>query len=254
MNLFANQLKKKIVEENPLILNLTNAVTTDWVASGLLSLGASPVMSHDEAEIEELMHYARAVVINIGTLDPVFQRLVNFTCEVATVQKKPIVIDPVGAGATTLRTSFAKTLCTAYPIRIIRGNASEIGALSGRKGQTKGVDSTEDTMHLKDAAKAVASTYQTVVAMSGAVDVIADASRTLEIARGSEIMPLVVGTGCLLSAVLAAFHAIHEDAFEAALYGSYFYALCGERAATQSILPGSFRIAMVDALYQYLNE
>ncbi len=253
MNFFANTLKKKIVEKNPLILNLTNGVTTDWVAAGLLSLGASPVMSHDVQEIEELLHYASALVVNIGTLDAAFQHLVRFACDMAVKHNKPILLDPVGAGATALRTTFATTLCSNYPIRIVRGNASEIAALSGLKGQTKGVDSTEKSQDMTDAARNVSSMYNTVVAMSGAVDVIADDKRIFEIARGSELMPLVVGSGCLLTAVLAAFHAVHDDAFEAAQYGSYFYALCGERAAKESALPGSFRVAMVDALYQYLD-
>lgn len=253
MNTFSNQLKQKIVTGRPLILNITNDVTPDFIANGLLSLGASPVMSRDESEIEELVRYASAVVINIGTLDKAFQSLARSACDVACCLKKPIILDPVGAGATDLRTTFANELLSTYDIAILRGNASEIGALSGRVGQTKGVDSTEESRSMKEAACILAEKYDCVVAMSGAVDVVTCSGRSEEIARGSALMPLVVGTGCLLSAVLAAFHAVHQDAFEAALYGSYFYALCGERAAAQSAFPGSFRVAMIDALYQYLE-
>ncbi len=254
MNLFANTLKKKIVSAHPLILNITNNVTPDLIANGLLSLGASAVMSQDVAEIEELTQDASAVVINIGTLDETFKSLASTTCEIATTLKKPIILDPVGAGATRLRTTFASELLSNYDISIVRGNASEISALSGKIGKTKGVDSTENTQDVKDIAQAMAVKHNCVIAMSGAVDVITSATRTEEIARGSALMPLVVGTGCLLSAVVGAFHAVHSDAFEAAFYGSYFYALCGERAAAQSASPGSFRVAMIDALYQYLEN
>lgn len=254
MNTLVNALKKNIVDLNPLVLNITNSVTPDVIANGLLSLGASPVMSHDVAEIEELVSYARAIVINIGTLDETFKQLARTTCEIAEVLKKPIVLDPVGAGATHLRTAFAKELLLNYNIAIVRGNASEIGALSGQPGRTKGVDSTEDSQVMKEAARVVAIAHDCVVAMSGAVDVITSTTRCESIARGSALMPLVVGSGCLLTSVVAAFHAVHQDAFEAAFYGSYFYALCGERAADISLLPGSFRVAMIDALYQYLED
>lgn len=254
MNLLANTLKKKIVSTNPLILNITNDVTPDLIANGLLSLGASVVMSQDVTEIEELTQYASAVVINIGTLNDTFKSLARATCEIASTLKKPIILDPVGAGATRLRTTFACELLSNYEISIVRGNASEISALSGHTGQTKGVDSTQNTQEVRDIAQEVATKHNCVIAMSGAVDVISSATRTEEIARGSALMPLVVGTGCLLSAVVGAFHAIHPDAFEAAWYGSYFYALCGERAAAQCAFPGSFRVAMIDALYQYLEN
>jgi hydroxyethylthiazole kinase len=253
MNILANTLKKKIVETAPLILNLTNIVTPDLIANGLLSLGASPVMTQDANEIEELTRYASAVVINMGTLNDTFKQLARVACGIANDLGKPLILDPVGAGATVLRTDFAVELLSDYAVTVVRGNASEIAALSGAQGDTKGVDSTKESALMVDTAKAVAEQYRCVVVMSGAVDVVASQMISESIARGSPLMPRIVGTGCLLSAVIGAFCAVHSDPFEAALYGSYFYALCGERAALDTSAPGSFRVAMIDALYQYLE-
>lgn len=242
-------LQRCISNTRPLILNITNAVTTDFIANGLLSLGASPIMSHALCEIEELVHLATAVVINIGTLDDDFVRLAEETARIANLLNKPVILDPVGAGATHYRTSISQQLLSAREIAIIRGNASEIMALAGQIADTRGVDSTMSTELAIEAAQMLARRYDVVVAMSGAIDVIVDATRMKHVRRGSALMPLITGTGCLLSAVVAAFHAVHQDAFEAAVAASFFYAVSGERAALKTNLPGSFKVHFLDALH-----
>src|SRR5438876_768146 len=132
----------KIKEKKPLILNITNDVTMDFIANGLLSLGASPVMSKAQQEIDDLLELANSVVINLGTLDEKFIALCEYVCGVANQLKKPIVLDPVGAGASHYRTNTGLNLIRNYGIAIIRGNASEIMSLSGVSMKTKGVDST----------------------------------------------------------------------------------------------------------------
>lgn len=244
-----SMLKRRISQDRPLILNITNAVTTDFIANGLLSVGASPIMSHALCEMEELVNMVAAVVINIGTLDDAFVTLADETAKLANLLKKPIILDPVGAGATHYRTTVCKQLLSQRDIAIIRGNAGEIMALSGDVLHTKGVDSTIGTEFAIESAQMLARHYDVVVAMSGATDVIADTIRVEQVARGSALMPLITGTGCLLSAVVASFYAVHQDPFEASFFASYFYAVCGERAALKTSLPGSFKVHFLDALH-----
>jgi hydroxyethylthiazole kinase len=244
-----NRIRQHILEERPLILNITNAVTADFVANGLLSMGASPVMSHALCEIEELVALSSAVMVNIGTLSDNFNQLAKKTCRIANNLKKPIILDPVGAGATHYRTSVCKQLLSETNIAIIRGNAGEVMALAGQMSHTKGVDSLIGTAFAVESAQMLARYHGIVVAMSGETDVITDGTRIEKITRGSELMPLITGTGCLLTAVVAAFHAVCEDAFDAAAYASYFYAVSGERAARDTSLPGSFKVHFLDALH-----
>ena len=136
-----NKVISKIKNKNPLILNITNDVTIDFVANGLLSLGASPVMSFAQQEIEDLVRLSGAVVINLGTLNESFNELCKHVCDVANQKNKPIILDPVGAGASSYRTETCNDILKKYRISIIRANAGEIMALSGLHSKTKGVDS-----------------------------------------------------------------------------------------------------------------
>ena len=243
-----NQIIYRVRQERPLILNITNAVTMDVVANGLLSLGASPIMSQAHQEIEELVTMASAVVINLGTLTDEFIALAMQACHTANALNKPIIFDPVGAGASVYRTRTCQRLLNDTDVAIVRGNASEIMALAGGEARTKGVDSM---MHTDDAflkAQQLAHHQNCTVVMSGPVDMIIDAHHDIQIDRGAPLMPRVTGTGCLLSAVVAAFHAVHTDRFEAAYYASLFYAVCGEQAAKDATGPGSFRVHFIDSL------
>ncbi len=245
----AKSLLTKIKQENPLILNLTNSVTVDFVANGLLSLGASPVMSHAEEEMEDLISIARAVVINLGTLDERFIKLCALACKTANRLSIPLILDPVGVGASQYRTNTSLQFITDFNISIVRGNASEMMALAGSAGKTKGVDSTADSTQAIASAHYLAKNYGVTVAISGQTDVIVDHQQTVQLERGSPMMPKVTGTGCLLSAVVGAFHAIEADRFTAAAAATWFYGICGETAAENAAGPGSFRTAFLDALY-----
>ena len=239
----------KIKEEKPLILNITNDVTMDFIANGLLSIGASPIMSKAAQEIEDLLQYAKSVVINLGTLNKDFITLCRKTCEIATQLNKPIVLDPVGAGATQLRTETCMSLINEYNISIIRGNASEVIALYRLSYMTKGVDSLSESKHAIESAKIVSKRYKAAVVVSGKTDVIIDNESIDQFDRGSPFMPLITGTGCLLSAVIAAFHAIEKNRFEAAKMATLFYGICGEIAENNANGPGSFRTQFLDALH-----
>lgn len=235
-------------QQKPLILNLTNFVTLDFVANCLLALGAAPIMSICEDEIEELVSLCSVLYINIGTLDTSFINLTQKAVEFAIKYNKPLVFDPVGAGATKMRTQTAQHIVPFSTI--IRGNASEIMALGEIAFTTKGVESTHTTDDAKEIAGIIADKYKTTVIVSGAIDFVTDGIRSSQVAYGSPLMPLVTGMGCAMTAVIAAFQAVVDDPFEAGLIGTYYFARCGEEAALNNQHPNSFKNAFLDQLHE----
>lgn len=244
-----NTLVTSIRQQKPLILNVTNDVTMDFIANGVLSAGASPVMSKAEEEMEDLIRIASSVVINLGTLDEKFIRLCERVAHIANQMNKPIILDPVGAGASRYRTETSIKLLKQYQISIVRGNASEILALSGQAGNTKGVESTAKSDAVIDNAKSVSQHYSVAVLTSGKKDVIVEGDRVEIFERGSALMPMITGSGCLLSAIVGSFHAVEKNRFNAAVAAAIYYGVCGEVAALQASGPASFKIKFLDALH-----
>lgn len=239
---------KKIKDTKPLVLNMTNDVTMDFIANGLLSIGASPVMSQAIQECEDLVKLANVIVINLGTLNEAFVHLCKETCRIANQLNKPIILDPVGAGASRYRTESALALLDQYQVNIIRGNASEIISLVNSLQQTKGVDSIVESYDAVESAKMLSKRYHTAVVVSGKTDFIIDQDMTHQFSRGSSLMPKVTGTGCLLSSVVAAFSAVEDNRLTAASTAVLFYSICGEIAEKNTSAPGSFKMHFIDAL------
>lgn len=244
-----NELITLIRQKRPLVLNITNDVTMDFIANGVLSVGASPIMSQAEQEMEDLINISDSVVINLGTLNEKFIQLCERTCELANKFNKPIVLDPVGAGASRYRTDTNMTFIRQYNISIIRGNASEILALSGEIAATKGVDSSAESQAVIENAKCVSKQFSSVVLVSGQTDVVVQGDQVETFERGSALMPMITGSGCLLSAVVAAFHAVENNRFKAAAAAALFYGVCGEVAALTASGPASFKTAFLDTLH-----
>lgn len=243
------EMLSKIKKEQPLILNVTNLVTMDFIANGLLSVGAKPLMSHAAQEMEDLIGLASAVVINPGTIDDHFMELARRACYLADRFNKPIILDPVGAGASQYRTQFNRNLIRQFNIDIVRGNASEVMTLGGEAVATKGVDSLAESDEAIKSAEWIASKHDLTLMVSGKKDVVINQDKMSQFDYGSHVMSLVTGTGCLLSAIVASFRAVHANAFEAASAATIFYGMSGEVAASQSQLPGSFKTYFLDALH-----
>lgn len=241
----------RIRKTSPLVHNITNFVVMNSSANILLALGASPVMAHCEAEVEEMASLAHALVINIGTLDEQWAASMILAAQTANKKGIPVVFDPVGAGATRLRTDMAKKIMAEAKISVLRGNASEILSLKSSEVKTRGVDSSlAMSGEAADTVKNMAVEMGCIIAVSGEVDVITDGSRAFHAANGHALMTRVTGIGCGLSAVTAAFCAAAEgDLLSAAAAAHAFYGLCGERAAGVSDRPGSFFTAFLDMLY-----
>ncbi len=169
-------------------------------------------------------------------------------------QGLPIVFDPVGSGATSLRTSTTRRIVRDLKLAIVRGNASEVLSIGSSGTVTKGVDSLHDVDQVAEMAKATARQTGAVVAVTGKVDLITDGTRVLRCRNGHALMGRVTGTGCAATATIAAFAAVTPDALEAAAAGLAFFGLAGEMAAATAQSPGSFMIALIDALYNMTPE
>lgn len=225
----------------------------DFMANSLLALGALPLMSHTEEELLELITISHAIYLNLGTLDRSFITRCQQAIVLAKKLKKPIILDPVGAGASSLRTSTARLFMK--DASIVRGNASEISALIEENVLTHGVESTRSTLSAIDSANQLARQLNNTIVISGKDDYITDGFRCETISYGSPLMPLVTGMGCTLTAVVAAFHAVQADAFDAAAAATTFFGFCGNQAEKMAYAPGSFRTHFIDALYTLtLNE
>lgn len=247
MNNLIYAAKTDIQRNKPIILCLTNVVTMDFMANSLLALGAAPIMSCDDRELEALIAISSAINLNIGTLDAAFISRCQHAADIARHQQKPVILDPVGAGASLIRTQSARELMPFADI--IRGNASEVMALIDLNIASAGVESTRSTAMAKDSADTLARQLNNTVIVSGKEDYITDGNRQETLHVGSPLMPLVTGMGCTLTAVVAAFRAVIPDSFEAARIATTYFGLCGSAAEQKTKQPGSFRTAFIDALY-----
>lgn len=237
-----------IRREAPLIQNITNFVSMDVVANGLLALGASPAMVHAKEEVGDFAAIARALVINIGTLTPPWVASMTEAVAAMTAKGKPWVLDPVGVGATAYRTRTASELAALRPT-VIRANASEILALAGAAlGPTKGVDSSHGSEEAVEAADHLARQLGNVVAVTGALDYVTDGERVLRVANGHPLMTRVTALGCTASAVVAAFLTGEDDPLAATAEALAVYGLAAERAAEKAEGPGSLRWRLLDEL------
>jgi len=241
----------KVRKDAPLVHNITNFVAMNTSANILLAVGASPVMAHSADEVGEMAAMAGALVLNIGTLDQSWLEAMICAGLAANEKGIPVVLDPVGAGATQFRTHAVEKIMSACRVSVVRGNVSEVLSLGAAEVQTRGVESS---LGLSDAVaadlKALAYSKNCIMAVSGKEDCITDGDRVFRVANGHGLMTRVTGTGCGLSAVTAAFCAVAPDRLlEAAVAAFAFYGRCGELAATAFDRPGSFYTAFLDCLY-----
>ncbi len=241
-----------IRERNPLVHCITNIVVANYTANGLLALGASPLMSANPAEMAEIPAFAQGLLLNIGTLNGSDIDAMILAGKCANRVGVPVVLDPVGGGATQCRREAVQRLLAEVKFAIIRGNAGEIAALANADWQAKGVDAGSGKADLVAVAQAVAQQYHCVVAISGATDIISDGVRVAKIANGTPLFARITGAGCLLGALCAAFAAVTEgqDYFAACVEACTLYAVAGELAGAP-LLPtqtGTFSTALLDQL------
>ncbi len=249
----------EVRQTKPLVHCITNYVTVNDCANALLAIGAAPVMADDLGEAAEIAALANAVVINIGTLNTRTIQSMSAAAGQAVALGRPAVLDPVGAGASRLRTETALALLREIRFSVIRGNVSEIKTLHAGCGSTRGVDADERDLreeNLTDViamAKSLAHTAGAVVAVTGATDVLTDGARTLLVHNGHPFLPRITGSGCMLSALAGAFCGAAPDrVFDATAAALCVMGLAGEQAAARTARDGAgtgtFRTYLIDAL------
>jgi hydroxyethylthiazole kinase len=239
--------------ESPLVLNITNYVVMNNTANAMLAIGASPVMAHAQEEVEDLVAIASSLVLNIGTLSAPWVDAMFKAGRAANARGIPIILDPVGCGASGYRTHTARSLVEELRPTIVRGNASEIRSLLHATSGTRGVDSHVKPEAVAAEARELAVASSCIVSVSGPVDYITDGRSTIRIANGNPIMTRVTGMGCTATALTGAFAGAGLPALEAAAVAMAVMGVTGDIATERSAGPGSFQVQFLDAL-SHLSE
>ena len=234
-------------ERKPLVHQITNYVVMNETANATLALGALPVMAHAPEEVEEMAANAGALVLNIGTLS---EHWIEAMLLAGKAAKGPIVLDPVGAGATRYRTETARRLLDQLDITVVRGNAAEVATLAGREAQIRGVESIGAEGSAADLAREASRALGSIVSVTGPTDHVSDGERVIAISNGHELLGTVSGTGCMSTAVTGSFLAAKpEEPLEAAAEALAAFGVAGEDAARDAQGPGTFHARLYDALY-----
>ena len=247
-NMVYSEILAAIKERKPLVHHITNYVTVNDCANITLCIGAAPVMAHAAEEVEEMVAHAGALVLNIGTLSPDLVSAMLIAGRAANSHDIPVILDPVGAGATTLRTSSARLLIADLHISVLKGNAGEIGTLAGSIAHMRGVDSHGVQGDPVEIARAFAERSGMIVALSGATDIVSDGDRILLVENGHPMMGAISGTGCMAASLIGACTAVSCDHCISSATAFAAFGLAGERAAVVGNGPGSFKSALFDTL------
>lgn len=244
---------ERLRRETPLIHHITNLVVTNVTANASLAIGASPVMAHAPEEVGEMARAARALVLNIGTLSQDQVDAMVLAGDAAAQAEVPIILDPVGVGATTFRTDTVQRLLARLPVTVVRGNASEVALLAGGEATVRGVDgiTAGDVTPL---VRTLAEKRGLVAAATGPTDWVSDGHKVLAVENGHPWLQLVTGTGCMATAVVAAFVAVHPDPLEATGAALAAFGLAAEQAAQTAQGPGSFQARLFDSLHALTPE
>ncbi|MDU1068983.1 hydroxyethylthiazole kinase [Clostridium sp.] len=252
------ELLNRLKNKKPLIHNITNYVTVNDCANILLAIGASPIMADDLKESADITSIASALVINIGTLNERTIESMIASGKKANELNIPVVLDPVGAGASLFRNETTKRILEEIKISVLRGNMSEIKFIAGLESETKGVDASESDLKSDSdegirVAKSLAKRFNCTVAITGVCDIVSDGEKSVTIENGTKMLSNVTGTGCMTTALVGGYLGAcetKEDLFIAAVSGIVSMGICGEIAEERagSIGLGSFHMAIIDAV------
>ena len=241
-------LLEELKGRRPLVHHITNAVTINDCANATLAIGGAPVMADAMEEVAEMAALADALVLNIGTLSRTQVLSMLEAGKAANRKGIPVVLDPVGAGASGLRTGSAQMLIEDLEIAVLKGNAGEIGVLAGADAKVRGVDSAGLAGDAAGIARDYARDKKTVVVISGETDIVTDGTRTVLVENGHPMMGRLSGTGCMAASLTAAFSAVTGDRVAAAAAALAAFGIAGERAAVNADGPYSFRTALIDGI------
>jgi hydroxyethylthiazole kinase len=249
MSMAPGSTLRTLRDRKPLIHQITNYVVMNETANATLALGALPVMAHAREEVEEMVRLAGALVINIGTLSPHWVEAMLSAGKAANDAGVPVVLDPVGAGATSYRTDTARRILGEIGVAVLRGNAGEVATLVGVEAEVRGVESIAATGDPAELSRAAARQLGVVASVTGPVDHVSDGNRAIGVANGHELLSSVSGTGCMSTAITGCFLAAKPDEpLEAAAEALAAFGVAAEDAAREANGPGSFHVNLYDAL------
>jgi hydroxyethylthiazole kinase len=243
-----------IRKKQPLIHHITNTVAIGDTANLTLHLGALPIMATAAEEAAEMTGQASALVLDIGTLSSGLAQSMLLAGRKANELGIPIILDPVGAGATRLRTHTSLRLLDELAVAVVRGNEGAIGTLSGAGVEMKGVESVTGVADPAAVARKMARSWQAVVAITGKRDIVSDGTRVLAVENTHPWLQAVSGTGCLATAAIAAFVAVEHNHLVATVGALAAFGLAAELAAEETTGPSSFKIALFDHIYNLTPE
>ena len=240
---------RKIRERKPLIHHITNIVVSNLTANFTLAMGALPIMANAREEVEEIVDKADVLLLNIGTLT---KEQLEAMLVAGQRARKKIVFDPVGTGASNLRTEASFEIMERVKPNIVRGNYAEICKIAGEDAKIKGVESAEgDFSKACEIAKKVANMYGCVAAISGKVDLISDGKKMARTFGGNEMLKAITGSGCMATTAIACFASVESD-LEAAIHGLELMRICSETAASSG--PATFQNLFLDAVFNLSRE
>jgi hydroxyethylthiazole kinase len=239
---------RRLRETRPLVHQITNYVVMNETANATLAIGALPVMAHAPEEVEEMVGLAGALVLNIGTLSPSWVDSMLIAGRAANARGVPVVLDPVGVGATRYRTETAKRILDEVDVAVLRGNAGEVATLAGVDAEVRGVESIGAAGSAADVARAAGAALGVVASVTGSVDHVSNGERVVAVENGHPLLASITGTGCMSSAITGAFLAVRaDDPLEAAAEALAAFGVAGENAAPGAKGPGSFHVNRYDA-------
>ncbi|HEV8460626.1 MAG TPA: hydroxyethylthiazole kinase [Gaiellaceae bacterium] len=240
---------RRLRETKPLVHQITNYVVMNETANATLALGALPVMAHAREEVEEMVAIAGALVLNIGTLSPHWVDAMLAAGRAANERGVPVVLDPVGAGATMYRTETAKRILDEVDVAVLRGNAGEVATLVGVDAEVRGVESIDTGGDPAELARMAGEHLGLVASVTGPVDHVSDGETVIRVANGHPLLASITGTGCMSTAMTGCFLAVNKERpLEAAAEALVAFGVAGEDAAVDAKGPGSFHVNLYDAL------
>lgn len=249
-----NKVLEIVEKHKPLVHHITNNVTVNDCANITLNWGALPVMASSPEESAQMLESATALVLNIGTLDSRQMEAMLKAGKRANKMDIPVILDPVGVGATEFRTESARKLLAELEITIIKGNRGEISILAGKTAEVKGVEAVGEYNKIEKSSAELARMQNCTVVVSGAEDIITDGDKVDKLDNGHYLMGKIVGTGCMLASTLGVFAAaasIEEISYyKAAILAVHAYDLAGEKAGAESDAPNQFKIKFMDEIYE----
>ncbi|MDY3361344.1 MAG: hydroxyethylthiazole kinase [Clostridium celatum] len=255
------ELINKVKEINPLVLHYTNEVTINDCANVTLALGASPLMSYSDEEVQEIVSVANSIVINIGTMNSSRLNLFVEAGKAANKFNKPVILDPVGVFATKTRSDFTNKLLNEIKFDVVKGNISEIKFIGGLDVRGKGVDSFDDNEDNSEVVKRVANKLGSIIVATGKVDYISDGESVIKIKNGTVKLKNITGTGCMTGSLIGSYLGAYDtlvnskeeitiSKLEAVAMGVLTMGVSGELADINNIAIGSFKEKLMNNVYE----